>query len=112
MNIIGDELEGIGKFIMDQNIIQLGIAFIIALGLNQVITSFVDDIFSPMVLLAFGQDNIQSMGELYITIYDVRIRYGSFLVALIKFTLMVVIIYYIIVVALHYKGKSPPKKII
>lgn len=103
MQAIESEIEGVGKFLMEENIIQLGIAFIISIQLNQVTSSLVDDILSPFLLLLFGADKTQSMKDLYFEIRSVRINYGSFLLALIKFLLLVIILYNVVLVLAKYQ---------
>ena len=103
MQVIESEISGVGKFLMEENIIQLGIAFIISIQLNQVTSSLIDDILSPFLLLQFGADKTQSMKDLYIEIYSVRINYGTFLLALMKFLLLVIILYNVVLIMAKYQ---------
>ena len=88
MQTVGSEVVGIGKFLMEENIMQLGIAFIISIQLDQVTSSFVDDILSPIILLIFGAHKTKSMKDLYFEVYEVRINYGNFILSLMKFLIL------------------------
>jgi large conductance mechanosensitive channel len=93
MQVLNSQLSGYGNFLMEHNVVQLGIAFVIGIQVNTIATSLVTDIFTPLILLLFGEDNVHSMADLYIEVYQVRITYGRFLIALINFLFLIFIIY-------------------
>jgi large conductance mechanosensitive channel len=96
MEFIKKELKNISIFIANTKVIELGIAFIISTQINTITSSFVDNIFLPLIILIIGQDNIKNLDDLYFSINGIKFKYGNIILVLIKFILLIVIIYYII----------------
>lgn len=107
MHIVTSEVNGISDFIVDKNLIGIAVAIILSIQLTELSTSFVDDILSPVILLLFGADKTQSMKDLYVDVYQVRIYYGKFLVALFKFLLLLIILYNVIALLAKYQLVNP-----
>ena len=96
-------LKEFKDFIMRGNLIEIAVAFVMALAFAAVVASFVADIVTPIIAAIFGQPDFS---ELKIDIGDSAITYGNFLNALITF-LIVAFVMFLIVKA--YNRVTRPK---
>jgi large conductance mechanosensitive channel len=96
-------LKEFKAFILKGNLIEIAVAFIVALAFAAVVASFVVDIVTPIIAAIFGQPDFSS---LKIDIGDSAISYGKFLNAVITF-LIVAFVMFLIVKA--YSRMSRPK---
>lgn len=107
---VAPQVVHIKDFIIEQQILKIGIAFIISSQVNQLFSSFIDNILTPLILLLVGADKTQKLSDLYIEIYSVQITYGEFLLAVIRFIIMMIIMYYIILLLNQFTDFQVPKK--
>jgi large conductance mechanosensitive channel len=96
-------LKEFRDFITKGNLVEIAVAFIMALAFAAVVASFVADIVTPIIAAIFGQPNFS---ELKIDIGDSAITYGNFVNVLITF-LIVAIVMFLIVKA--YNRLTKPK---
>lgn len=96
-------LKEFKAFILKGNLVEIAVAFIMALAFAAVVASFVADIITPIIAAIFGQPDFSS---LKIDIGDSAITYGKFLNAVITF-LIVAFVMFLIVKA--YNRMSGPK---
>jgi large conductance mechanosensitive channel len=96
-------LKEFKAFILRGNLVEIAVAFIMALVFAAVVASFVGDIVTPILAAIFGQPDFSS---LKIDIGDSAISYGKFLNAVITF-LIVAFVMFLIVKA--YNRMSGPK---
>jgi len=96
------------SFIMRGNVVDLAIAVIIGGAFGAIVTSFVDDIITPLLLTpllkAAGADNINQL------MWGV-VKYGNFLSAVIKFLLISFVLFLIVKAMNSMKKKeatAPP----
>ncbi len=91
------------EFITKGNVIELAVAVIIAGAFGAIISSFVDDVITPLLLApalkAAGVDNISSLAR-------GAVKYGNFLAAVIKF-LVIAFVLFLIVRTLNNLKKKP-----
>lgn len=90
-------------FILRGNLVEIAVAFIMALAFAAVVASFVADIVTPIIAAIFGQPDF---GDLKIDIGESAISYGKFLNAVITF-LIVGFVMFLIVKA--YNRMTGPK---
>ena len=97
-------LKEFKSFIMRGNVVDLAIAVIIGGAFGAIITSFVDDIITPLLLTPFlkaaGADNI---GQLMWG----TVKYGNFLAAIIKFFLIAFVLFLVVKAMNSMKKKEP-----
>jgi large conductance mechanosensitive channel len=86
-------LGGFREFIMRGNVIDLAVAVVIGAAFGAVVTSFVEDILTPLIGI-FGAD---SLTNLTVDVGPAVLRYGEFLTALISFLLVAAAIYFFVV---------------
>lgn len=96
-------LKEFRDFITKGNLVEIAVAFIIALAFAAVVASFVADIVTPIIAAVFGQPDFS---RLKIDIGESAITYGNFLNALITF-LIVAFVMFLIVKA--YNRVTQPK---
>lgn len=96
-------LKEFRDFIMKGNLIEIAVAFVMALAFAAVVASFVEDIVTPIIAAFFGQPDFSG---LKIDVGDSAITYGNFLNALITF-LLVALVMFLIVKA--YNRVTEPK---
>ncbi|MCI0635014.1 MAG: large conductance mechanosensitive channel protein MscL [Actinobacteria bacterium] len=96
-------LKEFRDFIMKGNLIEIAVAFIMALAFAAVVASFVADIVTPIIGAIFGQPDFSA---LKIDIGDGAITYGKFLNVVITF-LIVAFVMFLVVKA--YNRMTGPK---
>lgn len=77
---------------MRGNVIDLAVGVIIGAAFQKIVSSLVDDIISPVIGLFAKTD----LSALVVNVFDVDIRYGSFLTAIINFIIMAFVIFVIV----------------
>jgi len=80
-------------FVMKGDLIELAVAFIMALAFAAVVASFVADIITPIIGPIFGQPDFS---ELKVAVGDGAITYGNFLNVLITFLVVALVIFMIV----------------
>jgi large conductance mechanosensitive channel len=86
-------LSGFREFIMRGNVIDLAVAVVIGAAFGAVVTSFVEDILTPLIGI-FGADSLEN---LTVDVGPAVLRYGEFLTALISFLLVAAAIYFFVI---------------
>jgi large conductance mechanosensitive channel len=81
-------------FVLRGNLIELAVAFVMALVFAALVTSFVDDLILPIVAMIFGQPDFSALD---FTINDAVFRYGAFLTALITFVTTAAALFFFVV---------------
>ena len=86
-------LKEFRAFILKGNLVEIAVAFIIALAFAAVVASFVADIVTPIIAAIFRQPDFSS---LKIDIGESAISYGKFLNAVINFLIVAFAIFMIV----------------
>jgi large conductance mechanosensitive channel len=86
-------LKEFRDFITKGNLVEIAVAFIIALAFAAVVASFVADIVTPIIAAIFRQPDFSA---LKIDIGDSAITYGNFLNALITFLIVAFVMFMIV----------------
>jgi len=81
------------KFITRGNVIDLAVAVVIGTAFTAVVTSFVENIVMPIIGIIGGEP---SFDRYYWTINGSRIRYGTFLTALVSFVIIAAAVFLMI----------------
>jgi large conductance mechanosensitive channel len=90
-------LAGFRKFLMRGNVVDLAVAVVIGTAFTAVVTSLVQNIFTPLIAAAFGQPDF---ARLTFAINDSTFRYGEFINSVIAFLSVAVVIYFVTVLPL------------
>ena len=87
-------MKGFRNFIVQGNVVQLAVAFVIGVAFAAVVTAFVQDIINPIIAIPGGKPNFDSFT---VTVNGSTVKYGSFITALITFVLIAAAIYFFFV---------------
>ena len=87
-------LKEFREFILRGNVIDLAIAVIIGVAFGAVVTSLVNDIFTPLIAAIVGKP---SFDDIVINLGDTEIKVGLFLNALFSFITIAAVIFFFVV---------------
>lgn len=85
-------------FILRGNVVALAIAVVIGVAFAAVITSFVEDLLTPLIAAIGGQPDFS---QLTFTINDSKFFYGQFVNAVIAFLIIAAVVFFLVVVPLN-----------
>ena len=88
-------MKGFRDFLNQGNVVQLAVAFVIGSAFGGVVTALVFDLINPIIAIPFGKPNFDS---LVLTINGSKIKYGTFLTAVIAFLFIAAGVYFFFVV--------------
>src|SRR4051812_43792402 len=103
-------LDGFKKFVMKGNVVDLGVAVVIAAAFGAVVTAFVKDLLTPLIAAVAGKPSFEG---LKFTINGSTFLYGEFLNALISFLMVAAAVYFFLVMPMnavmaHMKKEEAP----
>ena len=87
-------LKEFRDFALKGNLIEMGVALVLALAFKSLVTSFVDSLLMPIVGVIFGEPTFDG---LTFTINNSIFFYGSFITVLIEFVLIAAAIFFFVV---------------
>ena len=82
------------KFLVDKNVVSVGIAIIVGSQIGKITGSFVDYILSPLVNLIIGSET-KHLEEYEFEFYGMSFKLGLFLSNFIQFLMNMVMVYYV-----------------
>lgn len=85
-------------FILRGNVIDLAVAVVIGIAFGAVVTSAVENLFTPLLAAIFGEPDFSALD---FTINDSRFTYGLFINALISFLAIAAVIFFVVVKPLN-----------
>ena len=89
--------KGFRDFILRGNVVELAVAFVIGGAFAALVTSFVDNVLTPLL----GFVGVPDFATLTVHAGSAEIRYGAFLNAIIAFVLIAAAIYFFLVVPMQ-----------
>lgn len=87
-------IKGFRDFLLRGNVVDLAIAVVIGAAFGAVVTSFVEDVITPIIGAVGGQPDFSA-------IMLGPIRIGSFLNAVLAFIILAFVIYFVVVVPMN-----------
>ena len=93
------------------NVVDLAIAIVLGVAFGAVITSFVENLLTPLIAAIFGEPDFSSLS---FTINESRFAYGAVINALLAFTFVAAAIFFLVVrplnalAARRKQGEEPP----
>lgn len=87
--------RGFMQFLLRGNVVDLAVAVVIGAAAGSVITSFVRNIFSPLVAAIFGTKSKAS--DAFFVVNHSKIMYGEFLNAFVSFLLIAIVVYFFVI---------------
>jgi large conductance mechanosensitive channel len=91
-------LKEFRAFIFRGNVVDLAVAVVIGAAFGAVVTSLVEDIFTPLIAAIFGK---QDFSALTFTINGSTFKYGEFINAVISFLSIATVIFFFVVKPLN-----------
>ena len=88
-------MKGFRDFLNQGNVVQLAVAFVVGGAFGAVVTALVADVINPIIAIPFGKPNFDA---LVLTVNGSKIKYGTFLTAVIAFVLIAAGVYFFFVV--------------
>lgn len=88
-----EEYNHIKKFLI-KNILGFGIVFLISSKVNDLMSTFVDTILSPIITKLLINGKRENLDDYKITIFGANLDVGKFLNELIKFIALMLMIFY------------------
>ncbi|OHV68246.1 mechanosensitive ion channel protein MscL [Pseudofrankia sp. BMG5.36] len=92
-----DLLKGFKQFILRGNIIDLAVAVVVGLAFTALVTSLVENIFTPLIAAIGGK---QDFSALHFKIHNSVFLYGRFINSAITFLTVAAVIYFLVVLPL------------
>ena len=80
------------EFALKGNVMDMAVGIIIGAAFTAIVTSLVDDIISPLIGLLVKVD----FNNLVATVFNVDIKYGAFIMAVINFLIVALVLFCII----------------
>jgi len=104
------KFEDLKAFLLRGNIVDLAVAFVVAVAFGAVVASLVNDIIMQIVAAIIGQPDFSGLS---FTINGSPIYYGKFLNAIITFVIVGTVVFYFVVVPVNammakFKKEPPP----
>lgn len=82
------------EFLLRGNVIDLAVAVIIGAAFGAVVTSFVEDLLTPLIAAVGGETDFAG---LMFTINESRFRYGEFINAVVSFVIIAAAVFFAVV---------------
>lgn len=81
------------EFVMRGNLVELAVAFVLALAFATVIEALISGVVLPLIAAILGEPNFDA---LTLSVGDGVVRYGTFLTALVTFLLIALVLFLIV----------------
>ena len=91
INLIIDEFLDFFKFLNERNILNTGIGLVIALQVNSLFNTILDDLIKPVASKAVSED----INKHYIEFQGIRFKIGHLSMAIINFIITMILIFYL-----------------
>ena len=88
---INNEVVGFINFLLEKNVFQTGLAFILATQVNQIFINLVNNIIYPIIDKLTKKKNHQ---ESITPVLGIEFKFGNFLLGLINFFIVLFFLYY------------------
>ena len=82
------------EFLLRGNVIDLAVAVILGAAFGAVVTSFVEDLLTPLIAAVGGKSDFAG---LTVTVNESRFRYGEFINAIISFLIIGASVFFLVV---------------
>src|SRR5687767_822276 len=91
-------LSGFKQFILRGNVVDLAVAVVVGGAFNNIVSSFVRDLLTPLIAAFKGIPDFSSMS---LTINNSKVLYGDFLNNVISFLIVASVVYFLIVLPMN-----------
>jgi large conductance mechanosensitive channel len=80
------------EFVREQGVVGLAVGFILGGAVSKVVTSLVQDIINPVLGIVLGAAG--DLNEMFFTVGEAQIKWGSFINVLIDFSVIALVVYF------------------
>ena len=87
-------LKDFRDFVLKGDVVALAVAVVIAVAFAAVVTSFVEDLITPLIAAIGGQPDF---ADLTFTINDSVFRYGQFINAVVAFLIIAAVVFFLVI---------------
>jgi large conductance mechanosensitive channel len=87
-------LKDFKEFILRGNVVQLAVAIVIGIAFGAVVSSFVEDLLTPLIAAIFGEPDFSA---LTFEVNGSTFRYGDFINAIISFLIVAAAIFFLVI---------------
>jgi large conductance mechanosensitive channel len=94
------------EFIARGNVLDLAVGIVIGIAFTAVVTSFVDDLLSPIIGAIVGEPTFD---DLTLELGDGVIRYGAFLTAVVNFLIVAFALFLVVKAFNAFRAKEDPE---
>lgn len=92
-------LKGFRDFILRGNVVDLAVAVILGAAFNAIVTSFANDVLMQFVSATVGKPDFK---DVVLHVHNTPIRVGNLLNAMVGFLISATVIYFGVVMPMHY----------
>jgi large conductance mechanosensitive channel len=92
-DLVTDTYQDFINFLVKRNVLDVGIAFIVSSQITKLSNNFIDNIITPVLNGMFGNKNT-TFDEIILHIGDANIEIGKFISSILKFILMMFILFF------------------
>jgi large conductance mechanosensitive channel len=94
------------EFIARGNVLDLAVGIVIGIAFTAVVTSFVDDLLSPVIGAIVGEPTFD---DLTLELGDGVVRYGAFLTAVVNFLIVAFALFLVVKAFNAFRAKEDPE---
>jgi large-conductance mechanosensitive channel len=94
-HVLSYEINQFYKFIIDNKIFQIGIAFVVSNQVTDVFGRLMKDIVSPILAKLIGSEE-EKLEHVTIKIYGMKFGIGNFILGLLHFAIVLLILFYLV----------------
>ena len=91
-------MKGFREFVLRGNVVDLAVAVVIGAAFGTVVSSFVENLLTPLVAAIGGQPDFAALA---VELNGSRLYYGAFLNAVISFLVIAATVYFLVVVPVN-----------
>lgn len=92
-------LKGFRDFVLRGNVVDLAVAVIIGAAFNAIVNALVGGVLNPLIAATVGKPDFSNV---VLTVHGGQIKVGSVFNAAVSFFIVAVVIYFCIVMPMHY----------
>lgn len=93
-----ETLEDFLRFLQKSNVVQVAIASVIGINVNELSRSFVENIIVPIIDAVLRALDLYNLADTQMYIFDIRLKVGKFMIVLIRVLMTVIFLYFFIVI--------------
>lgn len=86
------------RFLQRSNVVQVAIASVIGINVNELSRSFVENIVVPIIDYTLQTFSLHALADMQLYVFDIKLKIGKFTIVLIRVLMTVIFLYVFIVI--------------